>query len=267
MEMRIPFANLPLSAPGVDWTFHVARGRYTMSTQNMTSLKSPIKGFHEIESFDFLCGIKGEPTGIQTVAQDFGTPHEGTNVASITLKNTNDTPRTLTVTMEISDGNGQPKHFAVTETLPKTSSKTIKVPWNCTLAAAGRPMSMKVEMDGKRIQSFSTLLRKVNPMLGPLHRNVLYFNGHTPAIADFDVNVHFDRPLTLLWELWPRDGAKAPVASGRTVVQTQAMRIRIFDTFLQPGIYTLRRYLFDDATGERHAVNDIDVSLIHSPWN
>ena len=128
-------------------------------------------------------------------------------------------------------------------------------------------MSMKVEMDGKRIQAFSTLLKKVNPLLDQLNCNVLFFDGQTPAVADFNVNAILDSPLTLLWELWPHDGAKAPIASGRTSVQAQSMRIRIYDTFLQPGFFTLRRYLFDDTTGERIAVNDTEVSLIHSPWN
>ncbi|MBP5639737.1 MAG: hypothetical protein J6X55_09685 [Victivallales bacterium] len=267
MEMRIPFANLPQSTPGMDWTFHVARGRYTMVTQNMTSLKSPIKGFHEVEAFDFLCGIKGEPTGILTVTQDFGTTNEGKNIASITLKNTSDTPKTITVTMEITGDDGQPKPFAVTAPLPPTVTKTIHVPWVCSRAAEGKSMTMKVEMDGKRIQAFSALVNKVHPFIGPLATNVLFFDDRTPAVVDFNVNAILDSPMTVFWELWPHDGAVVPLISGQTAVQAREMRIRIYTTFLSPGLYTLRRYLFDDATGKRIVVNDAEVVLIHSPWN
>ncbi len=267
LEMRIPFANLPPSTPGADWTFNVVRSRYTMATQNMTSLKSPVKSFHEIESFDFLCGIKGDPTGIQMVSQHFGTTFEGKNTAAITLKNTNDMPKKLTVTMEIAGDDGKPKQFAVTDTIEASSAKTISVPWFCTLAAEGKSMTMKVEMDGKRIQAFSTLLKHVLPFIGDLETNVLTFDDHAPAVAVFNINAALDNPMTLFWELWAKNGAAAPIVSGRIAVQANDMRIRIYRTFLPPGIYTLRRYLFDDVTGKRIAVKDTVVALIHSPWN
>ena len=267
MEMRILFANLPPATPGVDWTFNVARGRYTMATQNMTSLKSPVKSFHEIEAFDFLCGIKGEPTGIQAVEQSFGAPQEGKNTASITLKNSNDKPKDVTVTMEVTGDDGKQKQFAVTETLPPAATKAIRVPWLCTLGAAGKPMTMKVEMGGKRIQAFSTMLKRVRPFLGPLKCNVAFYNDRMAAIINFDVNTSPDMHRTLYWEVWSRDAAPRLVASGKTAVQVSEMSIRVYETFLTPGLYTLRRYLFDAATGERIAVNDTEVALVFTPWN
>ena len=267
MEMRIPFANLPPATPGMDWTFNIARGRYTMATQNMTSLKSPVKSFHEIEAFDFLCGIKGEPTGIQTVAQDFGAPHEGKNTSSITLKNTNNVPKEVTVTIEVVGDDGKTKQFALTETLPPAATKAIQVPWFCTLAAEGKPMTMKVELAGKRIQAFSNILKKVNPYLGPPKCNVAFYNDRMAAVVSFNVNAVLDTQKTLYWEVWSKGAAPQLVTSGKTAVHACEMSIRVYETFLTPGLYTLRRYLFDAATGERIAVNDTEVALVFTPWN
>ena len=41
MEVRVPFARLPLDGPSKDWTFHLARNR-RVASQHLTSLKSVV---------------------------------------------------------------------------------------------------------------------------------------------------------------------------------------------------------------------------------
>ncbi|MBR4675009.1 MAG: hypothetical protein IKP00_11140 [Victivallales bacterium] len=265
LEMRIPFASFPSSPLAPDWPFHVARSRYTMNAMHMTALKGPIKGFHEMQFFDTLCGIKCEPTGIVVLDQSFGPLFEGQNQASLTLKNENDTERQLNVTVEVPSKDGSPATWQQAFTIKGGTTMTATLNWQCSLANEGQPISMRLEMNGKRLQSFSNILRGILPTIGNLRHNALSFGNSTPAIAEFPINLRIDnRELTMLWELWTDDG-KALVTSGRTAVASNQMKLRIFQSFLKPDIYRLRRFLLED--GKTIVAREDRIALTTSPWD
>ena len=264
LEMRIPFASFPTSPLAPDWPFHVARSRYTMNAMHLTSLKGPVKGFHDMHLFDTLCGIKSEPTGIVVQNQSFGPLFEGKNQASLTLKNENTTERQLHIAVEVASKDGAPATWQKDFTIQGGATATATLDWQCILANEGQPISMRLEMNGKRLQSFSIILKGILPTIGNLRHNAISFGDTTPAVAEFPLNLRVaNRELTLLWELWSDDG-KTLVTSGRTAVASNQMKLRIFHSFLKPDLYRLRRFLLED--GKVIVAREDRIALTPSPW-
>ena len=227
LEMRIPFSSFPPFTPGTDWTFHVTRSRYTMNTMHLTSLKGSIKGFADMHFFDTLGGIKCEPTGIVVKNQSFGSFFEGANQATIDLKNDNDSERKLAIAIDLTSQNGKIITTRKDFTIPAKSQMTATLNWNCALENEGMPISMRLEMNGKRLQSFSTLLKGILPTLGNLRQNILTFGQTSPAVAEYTINLLLaDRELTVQWELWTND-CKSLLVSGSTTVASNQQKIRI----------------------------------------
>lgn len=265
LEMRIPFSSFPPFTPGTDWTFHVARSRYTMNTMHLTSLKGNIRGFDNMPFFDTLGGIKCEPTGIVVINQSFGSFFEGANQATIDLKNDNDSERKLAIAIDLTSQNGKITTTRKDFTIPAKGQMTATLNWNCALENEGMPISMRLEMNGKRLQSFSTLLKGILPTLGDLRQNVLPFGQTSPAVAEYTLNLLLaDKELTVQWELWTNDSKKLLV-SGRTAVASNQQKIRIFRTFLRPDIYRLRRFLLEN--GKPLVIREDKVALTSSPWD
>ncbi|MBQ7651941.1 MAG: hypothetical protein IJS15_13335 [Victivallales bacterium] len=264
LEMRIPFSSFLPFTPGTDWTFHVARSRYTMNSLHLTSLKGDIRGFHEMQFFDTLGGIKCEPTGIIVLSQSFGSLFEGQNQATLDLKNDNDSERKLTIALDLASAKGDTTTSRKDFTIPAKSQMTAKIDWKCTLENEGMPISMRLEMNDKRLQSFSTLLKGIRPTLGDLRQNVLSFGQNSPAVAEFPLNILIkDKELTLHWELRTDDG-NSFLLSGFTAVSSNQQKIRIYRSFLKPGLYRLHRFLLED---ERPIVIREDrIALTQSPW-
>ena len=262
--MRIPFSSFLPFTPGTDWTFHVARSRYTMNSLHLTSLKGDIRGFHEMQFFDTLGGIKCEPTGIIVLSQSFGSLFEGQNQATLDLKNDNDSERKLTIALDLASAKGDTTTSRKDFTIPAKSQMTAKIDWKCTLENEGMPISMRLEMNDKRLQSFSTLLKGIRPTLGDLRQNVLSFGQNSPAVAEFPLNILIkDKELTLHWELRTDDG-NSFLLSGFTAVSSNQQKIRIYRSFLKPGLYRLHRFLLED---ERPIVIREDrIALTQSPW-
>ena len=264
LEMRIPFASFPTSPLAPDWPFHIARSRYTMNTMHLTSLKGNLQGFHDMQFFDTLCGIKSEPTGIIVLNQSFGPLFEGENQASLTLKNENNTERQLNIAVEVASPKGTPTTWQQAFTIKGNTTMTATINWQCSLANEGQPISMRLEMNGKRLQSFSDLQKGILPTLGNLRHNAISFGNSTPALAEFPINLHLDnRNITMLWELWTDDG-KALVISGHTAVASNQMKLRIFQSFLKPDLYRLRRFLLED--GKTIVAREDRIALTPSPW-
>ena len=264
LEMRIPFASFPSSPLAPDWPFHVARSRYTMNAMHLTSLKGDIKGFHDMHLFDTLCGIKCEPTGILVQHQSFGSLFEGKNQASLTIKNENATERQLHIAVEVATKDGAPTSWQKDFTIQGNATTTATLDWQCTLAHEGQPISMRLEMNGKRLQSFSNILKGILPTIGNLRHNALSFGNTVPAVAEFPLNLRIEnRNLTMLWELWSDDG-KTLVASGHTAVASNQMKLRIFHSFLKPDLYRLRRFLLED--GKSIVAREDRIALTPSPW-
>jgi len=267
LEMRIPLAVFPQLPTGNDWTFHVARSRYTMNTMHLTSLKGHITSFHDMKAFDFLCGIGSEPTGLVTLSQSFGAMYEGGNTAVVTIKNDNDTAKTVVVQLDVTQSDGSVKSVSDSKSLAPKSQSDIRIPWTCALSQEGKPISMSISLNGKRIQAFSGAQFGIKPVLGALVRNVLYFDNRNPAVAEYDLNYDLSKgEMTVQWELWSEDGSKLAV-TGSVLARSNKQLNRIYCTFLKPGLYTLRRYLISTTTKKALAASEEKVELVLSPWN
>jgi len=274
LEMRIPFSSFPPITPGADWPFHVARSRYTMNTMHMTSLKAKLKGFHEMQYFDALCGIRCDPTGIVVKRQAFNSLeqvenelpfYEGSNIASLTLVNENSTPKEVVASIDTSSPERTltvTKHF----TLPANSTTIANIPWICTLDHEETPISLRMEMDGRRLQSFSTIIKGIQPILGNLRMNAVSYSQTAPAVVEFPINLAVtDGNLVLLWELWSDDASKMLV-SGQTRLSSKEMKLRIFKSFMKPAIYRLRRFIIED--GKTIVISREDkLAITASPWD
>lgn len=265
LEMRIPFSSFPPFTPGTDWTFHVARSRYTMNSLHLTSLKGSIRGFDNMPFFDTLCGIKCEPTGIIVLSQSFGSLFEGENQATLELKNDNASERKLSITIDLTSPKGNISSSRKDFTIPANGQMTATLNWKCALENEGMPISMRLEMNGKRLQSFSTILNGILPTIGDLNSNALSFGHSSPAVAEYPLNILIqNRELTMQWELWTDDGKKL-LLSGYTTIASNQQKIRIFRTFLKPDIYRLRRFLMENE--KPIFVREDRIALTTSPWD
>ena len=274
LEMRIPFASFPPMVPGADWPFHITRSRYTMNTMHLTSLKAKLNGFHEMQYFDSLCGIRCEPTGIVVRHQAFNSIaqkeselpfFEGKNTASITLANENNVTKRVNAYVDVTAPDGNVTTTSATLEIPANSTIIANIPWLCTLAHEGSPITVRMEMEGRRLQSFSTAIRGIQPTLGNLRMNAISFSNTTPAVAEFPINlVIAERELTLLWELWSQDGSKM-LASGQTALSRNEMKIRIFKSFMKPALYRLRRFIVEE--GKTMVSREDIIAITASPWD
>lgn len=260
LELRVPFAALPLGAPGTDWTFHVTRDRQAGEPILLSSLHSQEDFFGCPPAFDTLKGVKPSAgSHLHLVSFDIGDCLTGLNRASFTFKNLGVKPEN--VTLETDWPVDQAKSSDIT--VQPGQQATVSLDWKLSEHPAADNIRFILRQGARTLRTFNRHITPVPP-IGELPCSVFLFNTATPVVINFPVNIaslsHGDGGLT--WELWDSKANKR-LTDGFTAVTSKNIVIRVFWTFPYEGTFSLRRWL---KVGDDSFYREDAVRFVIGPW-
>lgn len=258
VEMRVPLASLPVQSWQGPWYFHLARSRRAVS-QYLTSLRTPVSGFHEIGVFAELTGIEalGLPFGVSGFG--LGQVMYGGNACSFEV--TGDRSRLTGAEIQIGDQTRQV--FDAPALAIQTG--TVRLPF--TLVPGDQDQALRVRLlEGARVvQERSAVLSGLPvELLGAPPAPVVYLSPQ--AAAELELPVHVQSGdgalLRLSWEA--RDEAGAVVGDGATTTAGRTARLRLYWPRWRPGLYRLAMVLH---RGDQElARREVPLRLVLNPW-
>jgi len=262
IEIRIPFAGLPLIGPEGVWTFHLARNRRAAG-QHLTALRSPAGGFHEVSKFDRLEGVSLPERPVGLLRASPGEMFAGTNICRATLKNWGDKPAPVTVSAGV-EGAAPPKRGRQTVTIDPGRELAVEVPWDLSAEDEGARVGLEVHTGARLLQARSSVVGEVPSLFGKLRCPAFYYSQRDLVRIEMPVRLAEGsrRNLRLRWEAFARDGMR--VGDGLTSLRDPTAVIRLYWLHWQPGRYTLRLALVRDE--ESVASAEQVVRLVMNPW-
>ena len=262
LEIRIPFAGLPIEELECPWTFHLARHRAVVP-QLYTCLRSPVTGFHNIESFDVLDGISLKDRGVAMLDVSLGDLLQGTNLTELTLRN--DSAAALAVTIIAGIDGAQPPHRADVEvTLPAGASEAVQVPWDLGPQHAGRKEVLCVKVGGRIIQSRVRAIPEVPPVFGTLPMNAYYLDPNELVRLDVPIQLAAGSRSEAQLTWTASDAGGRVMGRGLTTVYADTAVVRLYWPRWSEGRYTLDFRLTRE--GKEIAKRKEVVRLVQSPW-
>ena len=258
LELRLPLANLPVQSCRGPWYVHVARGRRT-KPQYLTSLRTPVSGFHETNVFAELTGIEklNIPFGVKDFA--LGDLMYGANACTFVVEG--DKEKLSAAEIEI---DGQKRMIFDAPALA-IQTGTLSLPFTIVPGDQGKTLSVRL-LDGARlIQRRSTTLGNLPvDLLGKPTKSVLYFSPNEVTELELPINVlgSSKDPLKLAWTA--SDGQGRSVGVGETTPAGKVARIRLYWQVWRPGAYTIDATLCQN--GKELARRTVPVRLILNPW-
>lgn len=258
MEVRIPFARLPLDGPDRDWTFHLARNR-RVASQHLTSLRSPVTGFHEIAKFDILQGVRPNGYDVSLRILELGQFLRGNNRAGVHLRNWGQTPRSVRLRYGIAGREQEDQR-----TLPAGEACEWQGLWPLREDDAGKEFTFSVTVDGREIQRRSRLVATVPPLFGVPERAVFYRYEHEPLRLNLPLNLAGGdrREGVLHWTV--RDAKGETVGQGQTLARAEPVPLRLYWNPWLPGHYVLRCELH--LPNEPPIACESGLRLVRNPW-
>ncbi len=233
LEMSVPLANLPVESVRGPWSFHIARARRTTGVY-MTSLATPVSGFHELDAYAALTGIDrlNLPLGLRDFS--FGQFRYGRNVCRFDV-----TGRKEALTAMAVEVDGQPRMLFDNAAL-QIMTGTMELPYTLMPADRGKTLTVKAFGGQRLLQSRAiTLSGLPEKMLGRPSRAVFMF--YPGSVVELALPLHVagshDAPLTLLWTALDATGKAA--GRGLTTPSGAAARLRLYWQPWRPGAYTI----------------------------
>ena len=262
LEVRIPFAGLPVEELACPWTFHLARHR-SAAGQLLTSLRSPVDGFHELESFDVLEGISLAERRVAVRDVSLGDMLQGINHTTLTLANASAGRIEATVAAGVA-GAKPPYRAERKVVLAPRRSATVTVPWELSRQHAGRREFVSVSVGGKVIRRRERLIEDVPPVFGTLRRSVYFLDPN--EFVRLGVPIHLARGSRGLGRLeWTAaDAAGKVVGRGSTTVYGDRAVLRLYWPRWVEGHYTIKMAL--TRRGRPVAARQQTIRLVASPW-
>jgi len=258
VEMRVPLAGLPVQSWQGPWYFHVARSRRAVS-QSLTSLQTPVSGFHDLGAYAELTGIEalGLPFGLSGFS--LGALMYGGNACSFAV--TGDRSRLTGAEIHIG---GQTRQVFDAPALA-IQTGTVRLPF--TLVPGDQDQALRVRLlEGARVvQERSAVLSGLPvDLLGTPSAPVFYLSPQ--AAVELEIPVHVQAgdgaSLRLVWEA--RDEAGAVVGDGETTTPGRSARLRLYWPRWRPGSYRLAMVL---RRGDAElARREVPLRLVLNPW-
>ena len=258
MEVRVPFARLPLDGPTKDWTFHLARNR-RVASQHLPSLKSVVSGFHEVAKFDILKGVR--PVGYDVSVRDMelGQFLRGTNRAKAQFRNWGKPLRKVEIRYGVAGREQQ-------ETVALKPGAIIDWTglWPLNERDADKEFSFTVTVDGRIVQRRAHAVESVPPVFSGLERTAFYLRDHDPLRLSLPLNLAGGdgRDGVLHWTALNAKGEAA--GSGQTLVRTEPAVIRLYWNRWLPGTYVLKCRL--QLPDEAPITFESNLRLVRNPW-
>ncbi len=262
LEVRIPFAGLPIEDLDSPWTFHLARHR-AAGNELITSLRSPVTGFHELDSFDVLKGISLKHRRVAVKSIDVGELLAGTNIARCTLKNVSSKPAKVTVAAGVAGANA-PHRAQKTLSLAPGAVADAEVRWVLNDGLAGKEAFLAVRLDGQVLRRVAKRIESVPPIFGELSLRAHYCDPNEPVRLELPIQLAEGSrgECRLAWTA--SDASGATVGHGLTVVRGSSAVLRLYWLRWRPGWYTLSLDL--TRRGQAIASRTEQIRLVPSPW-
>jgi hypothetical protein len=265
--VKIPFSGLPVTNPTTDWTFHLARNRAVVG-RHLTSLRSPVSGYHDVAKFDVLRGIALPERAVTVARVSPGDCFVGGNAARVVLKNWGRDSRTVVLGLRFGARGRDPVTTSRNVTIGSGAEKECVLPWTWKRESRDSELTLEVR-DGKRLlyrRRFA--LGTPPPIFGDLAARVFYLYRHKPVVLRFPVRVGAAsrRNLVLFWRALDERGGE--LGRGQTRVPGGTAVIRLYWLRWHSGLVTLKLELKPESGEERlTAAAVIPIRLVENPWS
>ena len=263
LEVRIPFSGLPIEDLDCPWTFHLARHR-AVGNELITSLRSPVTGFHEIDRFDVLRGISLRHRRVAVQAMSIGDLLAGTNVARCTLKNVSAAPASVRVAAGVV-GATEPHYVQRDVALAPGAEAPVEVRWGLHEELSGRDAVLAVVLAGQTLRRVSKRIESVPPIFAALPLRAHYCDPNESVRLELPIQLAEGSrgECRLTWAA--SDAPGETVGHGLTVVRGSSAVVRLYWPRWRPGWYTLSLALLRD--GKAIATSTEQIRLLPSPWS
>jgi len=258
VEMRLPLANLPIESVTGPWSFHIARARRTTGSY-LTSLRTPVSGFHELTAYAELTGIEKLELPLGLSAFSFGQFTYGQNICRFEVTGAKEKLTSMAIEVD-----GEPRMLFDNAAL-QIMTGAMQLPYSLMPTDRGKALAVKAYSGTRLLQSRVIALTGLpEKMLGSASRAVfMFYPGNFVELA---LPLHIagspDAPLTLEWTARAENGKV--VGSGLTSPAGATARIRLYWRSWKQGIYTIDcRLLRGD---EELARQQQPVRLVANPW-
>ena len=259
VEVRIPFAGLPLTRPSGAWVFHLARTR-ARAGQHLTMLRTPAAGFHEIAKFDRLEGIELPERPVTVDEVSLGERFLGENIARARLKNWGRQTAQVVATVGFV---GAEERLEKRIALAGGQERAVELPWTLDAAAADRRIVLEARLGERVLRRAVAAVGEPPKVLGAIGRNAWFIWPDAFVRLELPVRIAEGsrRDAQLRWEARTVGGTR--VGGGLTTVRGPTVVVRLYWPRWRPGRYTLR---FELARGDRVLASaDHTVLLVESP--
>lgn len=258
LEVRVPFASLPLDGPDRDWTFHLARNR-AVASQHLTSLRSVVSGFHEVARFDVLHGVRPVGYDVSVRIVELGQFLRGSNRAQAQLRNWGKTSCHALLRYGMA---GREQQEDVD--LAPGAAIAWEGRWPLAEEDAGKEFHFVVAVAGREIVHRRRTVASVPPVFTSLGQAAFYLFQSEPLHLELPLNLAGGerREGVLHWEVCDAQGKT--VGSGQTLVRTQPAVVRLYWNPWLAGRYTFRCQLH--LPDEAPIAFESALRLVRNPW-
>ncbi len=258
VELRLPLASLPIESVQGPWRFHIARSRRTRGV-NLTSLRTPVSGFHDLSAFAELTGIEKLrlPLGLREFS--FGKLTYGGNMCTFGVAGNKDVLDSAAIEVD-----GTPRALFDRAAL-QIMSGVLQLPFHLSPEDRGGVLALKVYQGEVLLQSRTAVLNTLpEQLLGGIGREVHLFYPNRCVELEVPVNMvgSAEHPLSLLWQA--SNAAGNIVGTGRTRPSGQRATVRLYWNPWRPGRYEIALRLVSD--GAELARRTQTIRLFQNPW-
>ncbi|NOY81131.1 MAG: hypothetical protein GXP31_09015 [Kiritimatiellaeota bacterium] len=265
LEIRVPFSGLPLTRPRGPWTFHLARNR-AAAGQHLTSLRTPVSGYHEIANFARLEGIDLPEFAVCVLNATPGESFAGINRCRVLLRNWGKAPAAVRLAAGI-EGEARPKRTRKALLLAANSTTTAVLPWTLEAGDGGKRFAIEVRLaeNNRLIRRQTWPLPEPPPILGKIERPVFYYRQSRCVLLTIPINLAEGSRgrARLSWQA--RNARGDIVGNGFTTAPNRDAVLRLYWPHWFPGRYTLHMTLARN--GGVLAESEQPLRLVENPWN
>jgi len=261
MEVRIPFAQLPVSDPQADWGIHIARNQRGRNSEHLTCLEERIQGFNDLDRFAILKGLDLSKLTVSLLNIDFGECLLGQNNATVVLKNWS--KQTAKVRIQSS---WQGKLFPSRQTvqIPAGEQVSVNCPWLLQAQDLGRSREIAIYHQGELLQKASRKITAIPEVFFDSRQRAFYHSPDQPLVLEIPIQLAeaSRTDATLNWSVSNLQGQIQ--TQGQCVLKQSTAIIRIYWSFAQDGDYLLQLQLHKD--GKTLGQASRPMRLLSAPW-
>ncbi len=261
MEVRIPFAQLPIANPTADWGIHIARNQRGRSSEHLTCLQERIQGFNDLDRFAVLKGLDLSKLSISPLRLDFGECLLGQNSSTIVLKNWSQKEAKVEIAQNWQDKSLTPKKTVL---VPPGEAVTVSNKWLLQPKDLGRTQEIEIYHQGDLLQRASRKITSIPEVFFDNRQRAFYRFADQPTILEIPIQLAEDTRMDAILEWSVSDQQGQKLCQGKSVLQQPTAVIRIYWTFAQDGDYLLDLHLHKDGQ-ELGQVTRL-LRLLSSPW-